>query len=107
MLQRRTMTTMLAGAVVAPGNLLLRGKRGKGAFYSSVGASLSWYQVDINEASLSKQGSVALPALVQYAWRHPLQNVLYVASSNFTPIGKPGAKHDATAFRIDPATGAL
>jgi len=107
MLQRRTITTMLAGAVVAPGNLLLHPKRAKVAFYSSVGASLSWYQVDLNEVSLSKQGSVALPALVQYAWRHPLQSVLYVASSNFTPMDKPGGKHDATAFRIDPATGAL
>jgi 6-phosphogluconolactonase len=107
MLHRRTITAMLAGAVVVPGSLPVRAKRGKVTFYSSVGASLNWYQVDIDGVALSKQGSVALPALVQYAWRHPLQTVLYVASSNFVPMDKPGGKHNATAFRIDPASGAL
>lgn len=107
MINRRTITAMLAGAVVVPGTLPVRPKHGKVAFYSSVGASLSWYQVDIDGVALSKQGSVTLPALVQYAWRHPSQNVLYVASSNFVPMGNLGGRHDATAFRIDPSDGAL
>jgi 6-phosphogluconolactonase len=107
MINRRTITAMLAGAVVAPATLPALSKRAKVAFYSSVGATLSWYQVDIDGVALTKQGSVTLPALVQYAWRHPSQSVLYVASSNFVPMDKPGGKHNASAFRIDPATGAL
>jgi 6-phosphogluconolactonase len=50
---------------------------------------------------------VTLPALVQYAWRNPAKPVLYVASSNFVPMGNPDGKHHLTAFTIDPATGAL
>jgi 6-phosphogluconolactonase len=107
MLYRRTLTAMLAGAVVAPGTLPTHRRHAKVAFYSSVGATLSWYQVDIDGAALSKQGNVTVPALVQYAWRHPAHHVLYVASSNFVPMGTAGGKHDATAFRIDPASGAL
>lgn len=107
MLHRRTLTAMLAGAVVVPGTLPTQPKHATVAFYGSVGATLSWYQVDIDGVVLSKQGSLALPALVQYAWRHPTQRVLYVASSNFVPMGAAGGRHDATAFRIDPASGAL
>ena len=74
MLHRRTLTAMLAGAVVAPGTLPTHRRHAKVAFYSSVGATLSWYQVDIDGAALSKQGNVTVPALVQYAWRHPAQD---------------------------------
>jgi len=33
--------------------------------------------------------------------------ILYVASSNFVPMGDAGGLHHLTAFRIDPASGAL
>ncbi len=67
---------------------------------------MTCWQVDIGAAALTNQGSVTLPGLVRYAWRNPAKPVLYVASSNFVPMGDPGGKHHLTACHIDP-TGAL
>jgi 6-phosphogluconolactonase len=45
---------------------------------------------------------------VQYAWPHASRRYLYVAtSSSASGYGKAGTEHHVTAFRIDPATGAL
>jgi 6-phosphogluconolactonase (cycloisomerase 2 family) len=45
---------------------------------------------------------------VQYAWPHANRRYLYVASSSSASgYGKAGTEHHVTAFRIDPATGAL
>ena len=49
---------------------------------------------------------MTLPANIQYAWPHPSKRYLYVVSSNGGP-GVAGDKHLASAFRIDPASGAL
>ena len=76
-------------------------------FYDAVGPDLTCWHTDIGNAALTRQGSVTLPALIQYVWGHPTKPVLYVASSNFVPLGNPDGKHHLTAFRIDPATGAL
>jgi 6-phosphogluconolactonase (cycloisomerase 2 family) len=75
-------------------------------FYASVGPELTLYDPDLENAALTKQGSVQLPANVQYAWPHPSGRWLYVVSSNGGP-GIPGDKHFATAFTIERNTGAL
>ncbi len=107
MIHRRTVTASLAAAFAAP-NIALAGAKAPGSvFYNAVGPTLAWWRADIAAASLTRQGSVNLPALVQYAWRHPRLPVLYVASSNFVPMDKPDGKHHLTAFHIDPANGAL
>ncbi len=81
----------------------------KAVFYASVGPALSLYHVDLDKATLSRQGSVMLPANIQYVWRHPSANILYVASSNGSPGsgGTKGDKHDLSALRIDPGSGTL
>ena len=107
MIGRRIVTASLAAAATAPGIALAGPKPPASVFYNAVGPTLAWWRVDTAAASLTRQGSVALPALVQYAWKHPKLNVLYVASSNFVPMGNPDGKHHLTAFRIDPGTGAL
>ena len=76
---------------------------GKVAVYASVGAELIHYQVDVDGASLAKRESVTLPDSVQYAWPHPSKRYIYVAWSN----GAGADHHGVTAFRIDPASGAL
>jgi 6-phosphogluconolactonase len=76
-------------------------------FYDAVGPQLTCWHADVANATLEPQGSVTAPALVQYAWRHPTKPVLYVASSNFVPMGQPDGKHHLIAFRMDAATGAL
>ena len=83
------------------------------ALYASVGAEFTQYDVNVDNATLTKRASVTLPANVQYAWPHPSKPILYVAWSNGGPVGAgsapppSGNQHGVTAFRIDPASGAL
>jgi 6-phosphogluconolactonase len=107
MLTRRTATAMLGGIAAAPSIARGANPQPGSVFYNAVGPNLTCWRAEIGSAALVRQDSVQLPALVQYAWRHPKQPVLYVATSNFVPMGNPGGKHHLTAFRIDPATGAL
>jgi 6-phosphogluconolactonase (cycloisomerase 2 family) len=107
MLGRRSVTAMLASSIAAPSVALAQTKRAGAVFYDAVGPTLTCWHADIGAAALARQDSVTLPALIQYAWRHPTRHVLYVASSNFVPLGNPDGKHHLTAFHIDPATGAL
>jgi 6-phosphogluconolactonase len=76
------------------------------ALYRSVGEELYHFDVDVEAASLTRRGTVKVPAGVQYVWPHPSRQYLYVASSN-RGSGATGDTHHLTAFRVDPATGAL
>jgi 6-phosphogluconolactonase len=87
---------------------------GKVALYAAVGVELTQYDVDIDGAALVKRGSLTLPANVQEAAQHPSKRYLYVAWSNGGPSNLPpdsaapsGSQHGLSAFRIDPASGAL
>jgi 6-phosphogluconolactonase (cycloisomerase 2 family) len=80
----------------------------KVALYANVGAELTHYDVDVAGGELTKRGTVTLPAGVQYAWPHASRRYLYVAtSSSASGYGAAGTEHHVTAFRIDPANGAL
>jgi 6-phosphogluconolactonase len=107
MLDRRTFSTMLAGAALAP-NSALAAAPAKTVFYSAVGPDLTLYDMDLAAASLDRRNTVTLPGNVQYAWPHPNKRFFYVVSTNGEPGGgAAGDTHVATAFRIDPMTGAL
>jgi 6-phosphogluconolactonase (cycloisomerase 2 family) len=87
---------------------------GKVVLYAAVGAELTQYDVDVESAALVKRGSLTLPANVQEAAQHPSRQYLYVAWSNGGPSNLPpdsiapsGSQHGLTAFRINPASGAL
>jgi 6-phosphogluconolactonase len=87
---------------------------GKVVLYAAVGAELTQYEVDVDGAALVKRGSLTLPANVQEASPHPSKKYLYVAWSNGGPSNLPqggpapsGSQHGLSAFRIDPASGAL
>jgi 6-phosphogluconolactonase len=87
---------------------------GRTVLYAAVGAELTQYDLDRDNAALIKRGSVTLPANVQEAWLHPLHKYLYVAWSNggasYSSSGgvtPKGDQHGVSAFRIDPASGAL
>src|SRR5437588_6202484 len=78
------------------------------ALYAAIGPELTHYAVDVEGATLIRRGTVTLPANVHYAWPHASGRHLYVASSDSAPgVGLAGDTHHVTAFRIDPATGAL
>ena len=76
--------------------------------YASVGAELIQFDLDVATAALTRRGTVTVPANVQYVWPHAARRFLYVASSDSASgMGQAGTKHHVSAFRIDPATGAL
>jgi 6-phosphogluconolactonase len=87
---------------------------GRTVIYAAVGAELTQYDLDRDHAALIKRGSVIMPANVQEAWLHPLLKYLYVAWSNggasyqsSSGVTPKGDHHGVSAFRIDPASGAL
>ena len=58
--------------------------------------------------TLTRRGTVSLPANVQYVWPHASRRFLYVATSDSASgMGPAGNTHHVTALRIDPASGAL
>jgi 6-phosphogluconolactonase len=106
LINRRAFTAGAASVCVAPQMSLAQPKPTGAAFYASVGPELALYDPDVESTALVKQSSALLPANVQYAWPHPSAKWFYVVSSNGGP-GILGDKHFATAFAIDPKTGAL
>lgn len=78
----------------------------KTVYYAAIGPELGVFDIDVDEAALTRCGAVTLPANIQYAWPHPSRRYLYVASSNGGPR-VAGDKHFATALAVAPATGGL
>ncbi|MDB5903708.1 MAG: 3-carboxymuconate cyclase-like protein [Betaproteobacteria bacterium] len=108
MLNRRTFLSLVAGSIAAPRLAAAQQASRKVALYANVGADLTHYDVDVANAALIRRGTVTLPASVQYAWPHASRRFLYVASSSSASgYGPTGTEHHITAFRIDPASGAL
>jgi 6-phosphogluconolactonase len=76
--------------------------------YASVGADLIHFTIDVPAGTLTRRGTVSVPANVQYVWPHASRRFLYAASSDSASgMGQPGINHHVSAFRIDPASGAL
>jgi 6-phosphogluconolactonase len=108
MVDRRTFTALLAGAIAAPQASLAQSALNN-MFYSAIGPDLTLYVVDVDQATLIKRGTVSTPANIQYAWPHPSKKFLYVVSSNggASSGGGAGNTHVATAFAINPVNGTL
>src|SRR5499425_3276204 len=108
MISRTTFLSLVAGSMSAPGVAFAQPQTRKVALYANVGADLTHYDVDVAGAALGRHATVTLPAGVQYAWPHVSRRYLYVAtSSSASGYGPAGTEHHVTAFRIDPASGAL
>jgi len=108
MLDRRTFMSLIATAAAMPQAAWAQSKPGKVALYANVGAVLTRYEVDVDALTLTARESVTLPAGVQYAWPHVSRRYLYVAtSSSASGYGAAGTEHHVSAFKIDPASGAL
>jgi 6-phosphogluconolactonase len=108
MLDRRTFMSLVAAAAAMPQAARAQASSKKVALYASVGAVLTQYDVDVDGLMLTARGSVTLPANVQYAWPHASNRFLYVStSSSASGTGPTGTVHHVSAFRIDPASGAL
>jgi len=108
MLDRRTFVSLVATAAAMPQAAWAQAGSKKVALYAGVGEVLTQYDVDVDGLTLTARGSVTLPANVQYAWPHGSNRYLYVAtSSSASGTGPVGTVHHVSAFRIDPASGAL
>jgi 6-phosphogluconolactonase len=83
-------------------------KRGT-MLYASVGATLTRYELNVENASLTRAEAVALPENVHYAWPHADRQTLYVATSDSASgvRGRAGSNHHVTALAIDAASGRL
>jgi 6-phosphogluconolactonase (cycloisomerase 2 family) len=77
--------------------------------YAALGEELSRYELDARSASLTKMGSLKLPANLQFAEFHPDHSVLYAVLSDAGSgtLGAKGDKHLLVAYRIDTNDGAL
>src|SRR5947209_16924018 len=108
MVSRRTFLSLVEPRSGGPPVGFTQPDTRKVALYANVGADLTHYDVDVAGAALTKRATVTLPAGVQYAWPHVSRRYLYVAtSSSASGYGPAGTEHHVTAFRIDPASGAL
>jgi 6-phosphogluconolactonase (cycloisomerase 2 family) len=74
--------------------------------YAATGRTMHWFGLDAARASLTRRGSVTLPATVHHAATDPARRVLYVGWSDVAR-GRPGTTHGVSAFAIDPESGAL
>jgi 6-phosphogluconolactonase len=87
---------------------------GRAVLFASAGNELTRYDVDVNAATLTKRESMMLPGFITEATMHPSKQYTYIVWGKFVP-GDPGGfqihgqPHDQgmSAFRVDPATGAL
>lgn len=107
----------LALALIALANETLNAQQRvrRTVLYAAVGAELLQYDLDPVACTLTRRGSLMVPANVQEAWVSPSKKVLYVAWSNggasYLPgdgaPGPVGSRHGISAYRIDAASGIL
>jgi 6-phosphogluconolactonase (cycloisomerase 2 family) len=87
------------------GNAIMPGKT---VLYAAVGPDITQYDMDVASGTLTARGTVSAPAKVQYVWPHASKKFLYVASTDSgSGMSGGGTNHHVTAWRIDPASGAL
>ena len=87
---------------------------GRAVLYASAGSELTTYGLDVDKVALTKRETITLPGFITEATLHPSKKIIYIVWGKFVP-GDPngfqihGQPHDQgmSAFRIDPATGAL
>ena len=114
-MKQATMFLLTALAAFVPAGLFSQSieSGGRAVLYAAVGSRLTAYELDQANGVLIERGSVVLPANVQEAWQHPSHKYLYVAWSNggasyaSAGVTPKGDQHGISAFRIDPASGAL
>ena len=108
-------TLALGLAALANGTVNAQQKARRTVLYAAVGAELLHYEVDPGACTLTRRGSVTVPANVQEAWASPSKKFLFVAWSNggasYLPHdggpGPVGNRHGISAYRIDAASGIL
>ena len=78
----------------------------RAALYSAIDDEVTQYDVDIEDGTLTRRGSIRVPSFVQEGWAHPSRRYLYLTTSNRGPGLKADVNH-VSAYRIDAAGGGL
>jgi 6-phosphogluconolactonase (cycloisomerase 2 family) len=76
-----TVTSMYGCTTTAPRT------SGRVTLYSSIGDTITQYDVDVDAGTLAQRGSLKLPSEVQYAWHHPSHRYLYATTSDAQDTG--------------------
>lgn len=71
------------------------------ALYSAVDQALTHFEVDVEQATLTRKATIELPAKLQYAWPHPSRRHLYVTTTNGGPRMPSDVNH-VSALAIAP-----
>jgi 6-phosphogluconolactonase (cycloisomerase 2 family) len=96
--------TAVGVLVATVGQTPVAGQRsGRAVLYASMGPELTIYDLDVDKVALTKRETMKLPGFVTEAALHPSRRFLYIVWGGFPG----GGEHGMSAFRIDPATGAL
>jgi 6-phosphogluconolactonase (cycloisomerase 2 family) len=75
---------------------------GRTVLYSTVGDTLTHWDIDVEAATLTRRGTFRLSSIVQYGWPHPSRRYLYLSSTD-SERGSPGITgqaHFLTALRL-------
>jgi 6-phosphogluconolactonase (cycloisomerase 2 family) len=102
-----TRTSALAGQAAAGRQAAAQGRS---VVYSSIGSVLTIWDLDVDAATVTKRNTVTLPGFITEATLHPSQKIIYIVWGKFPggfQIHSQPHEHGMSAFRIDPATGAL
>lgn len=76
----------------------------KEVLYTGIGLSLTQYDVDVVNGTLTERGSLMLPGAISETAFHPTEKYLYTVWGNIQVTPRT---HGISAFSIDPNSGAL
>jgi 6-phosphogluconolactonase (cycloisomerase 2 family) len=75
-------------------------------FYAAIGTQLTHFKVDITKTTLQRSSSIELGLNIQYVWRHPSLNIVYLVISNGGP-GRTGSQNQLVACDLHVTDGSI
>ena len=75
-------------------------------FYAAIGTQFIHFKVDLTKTTLQRSGSIELGLNIQYVWRHPSLNIVYLVISNGGP-GKAGSQNQLVACDLGATNGSI
>ena len=75
-------------------------------FYAAIGTQFIHFKVDLTKITLQRSGSIELGLNIQYVWRHPSLNIVYLVISNGGP-GKAGSQNQLVACDLGATNGSI
>lgn len=103
-MDRRYFNALMLGAASSASLSAYAGNKARTRLhlYGAAGIRLTRYDVDAETADLAERETIDLPSPIQYAWLHPSNRALYVATSDAANGSRTinGSVHRVCAFAI-------